>query len=99
MPTLLLRREQDGAGVFRKMKVTLDGEVVARLRPGAQVEVDVPPGPHGVQARMDWASSEVVQVTSDGDSRHCVAVGYRLSSFYATFFRPGTAIDIQLKAL
>ena len=94
MTGLVLERKRDGVGVFRRVKVTVDGEVVARLRPGARVEVDVTPGPHRVQAHMDWISSEEVQVAPERDERPTVLVAYGFSGSLAMFRRVRTEISI-----
>lgn len=57
-PRVVIRRE----GAFwrdsiRRYKVRLDGEGVAMLRPDQEVSIEVEPGSHEVEVRLDWGSS------------------------------------------
>ena len=53
---LVLTRRRDRAGLLRRAQVLVDGEVVARLRPGRSATVQVEPGRRQVQAAMDWTT-------------------------------------------
>ena len=48
--------------IIRSYRILLDDQLVARVRNGRTVELDVPPGHHRVQARIDWSGSPVIQV-------------------------------------
>ena len=68
MPKLTVRRGGSTGDALRRYKVFVDGEVVARLRPNKQVELDVSPGAHEIQLKLDWAKSKPLTVdTSSGD--------------------------------
>ena len=58
---ILIKRKK---GVYRDFlrayKVLVDGEVQARLRRGGTVEVEVKPGRHVVEMKVDWCSSPEV---------------------------------------
>ena len=56
------RTSGDYRDLFRSYKVLVDGEPVGKLRPGAQLHVEVPAGRHDVQARIDWSGSEVLVI-------------------------------------
>lgn len=93
---LTIRRDRDSAGVLRRMKVLVDGKVVARLRPGAATQVLVLPDEDlRVQARMDWCRSEEIVVPSPIQDGVTVEVAFRLSSFFKIWYAPRSAIDIQ----
>jgi hypothetical protein len=64
------RRKSERMGYFRKLKVAVDDEVVAQLKPGESVTVQVSPGLHSLEARMDWEKSApcVVNLADDGSA-------------------------------
>jgi hypothetical protein len=43
--------------IFRRYNIKVDGEQVGKIRRGGQVSVEVAPGSHYVQARIDWVGS------------------------------------------
>lgn len=94
MTKLTIVRASDSAGMFRRMQVRVDDETVARLRPQQSATVEVGPGPHMVQARMDWCSSATVIVDSDAH----IDVEYPFSSITKLFRDPGNAIRIKVRA-
>ena len=47
--------------LFRAYKVLLDGKEVSRIRNGKQIEVDVSPGIHLMQLKIDWCYSNEVE--------------------------------------
>jgi hypothetical protein len=55
---VVIRREggfwRDG---IRRYSVRLDGERFGRLRPDEEVSIEVEPGSHEVQIKLDWGSS------------------------------------------
>jgi hypothetical protein len=73
---LTVRREHDTAGVTRRMKILVDGEVAAQLSPGASVDLSLPSGAHEIQARMDWCSSEIVRLETGSSQRAELVVAF-----------------------
>ena len=67
MASIEVRRGNDAAGYFRRIKITLDGAPVARLRPGKSATVALPPGVHQLGGAMDWVRSEDITVEADSD--------------------------------
>lgn len=67
MPSSIEVRRPQGVGlrqdVFRRYRILLDGIQVASLKEGETVRVDVAPGSHAVQARIDWVKTPPLQVT------------------------------------
>jgi hypothetical protein len=47
----------------RKYELRVDGEAVARLRPGDVARIQISPGVHRVRVHIDWATSREVIVT------------------------------------
>ncbi len=54
---LLLRPRGVYRDLLRRYSVRIDGELCAKLRPGAQAVIEVPAGEHTVTAHIDWAGS------------------------------------------
>ena len=56
---------------FRAYAVVVDGSEAAEVRNGASAVIEVAPGAHEIQAKIDWTSSNPVAVTlGDGDAIH-----------------------------
>ncbi len=96
MGQIVVRRAADTAGVFRRIKVLIDGDVVASLKPQEQKSIDVVAGPHTVRAKMDWCGSERLQVSVAGDAPIEVEVSLPWSGILAGFFAPRTALLAKL---
>jgi hypothetical protein len=57
-------RYQDRA---RAYKVLLDGQEVGKVKHGESVSVDATPGPHRLQMKIDWATSEPIDLDVQPD--------------------------------
>jgi len=93
---MALRRGHDGMGGLRRLTVEVDGELVARLKPGEIAEVTMPAGDHAVRARMDWLSSALTTVTVFPNStvRVAVSMGDRAITTEGMLLKPEEAIDV-----
>ena len=58
-----VRREPGSSSILRAFRVLVDGKEVGRLRRDGELGVDVEPGTHAVQIRIDWAGSKPLEVT------------------------------------
>jgi hypothetical protein len=58
----VLRVPASLGGTARRFSVLIDGVERARLAGGEEIEVEVSPGKHSIQARIDWTGSEVLEV-------------------------------------
>ena len=68
MAKLIVTRGTAFRDRFRAYQILVDGTRVAAVQAGARVKVEISPGPHEVQARIDWCSSPRVNVEArDGD--------------------------------
>lgn len=92
MATLRVRRKADSAGVFRRMLIEVDGEVVARLLPNEQQAIQVGPGRHVVRARMDWTASPPVEVHVDGHDTVHLETSLPWTALFAMVTRPRSAL-------
>ena len=57
MAELFIRRARAYADALRAYKVFVDGEPRGAVRQGDELKLEVAPGPHTVQMRIDWCSS------------------------------------------
>ena len=98
MPMITVRRALDAGGVLRRMKIEVDGQIVARLKRGAAQSVDVAPGRHVVRAHLDWQSSAPVEVHLAGTETVALeaAITERSMTFSATFLQPETGLDLRV---
>jgi hypothetical protein len=76
------------------MKIFLDGELVARLKPGQVVSLPVQAGDHTVTARMDWYQSRLVLVHVIQGEKRTVYVKFPMASI-GKLFSGRDAIDID----
>ena len=98
MPRIIIGRALDASGLLRRIKIEIDGHVVARLKRGALQSVDVAPGRHVVRAHLDWQSSAPVEVHLAGTETIALeaAIAERSMMFTATFLRPESGLDLQV---
>jgi hypothetical protein len=91
--TIRVERELDA--VKRRMKVFLDGELMARLSPGDSVDLAGPDGVIEVRAKIDWTYSAPLKVTDPGEAEVVrVVVGFRApwSAVLSAWSRPRAAL-------
>jgi hypothetical protein len=92
---LVVSRPDDSAGLLREALIHVDGSVAARLRPGRSATLDLAPGPHVVQAAMDWTTSAPVQVdVAPGATVH-LEVSLPWSALWRSFTSPRTAMTLE----
>jgi hypothetical protein len=73
----------------RAYKVMLDGEEVGRVKRGESVSFDAAPGAHQLQMKIDWATSEPVDIqVAPGQDLHfeCWPNSTPLTALYWTTF-------------
>lgn len=69
MPSVKLIRDTGYADAARTYKVLVDGAVVTRIKQGATLQLEVSPGEHHLQLKIDWCSSRRVSFkVADGES-------------------------------
>lgn len=61
--TIEITRRNDFFGRFRRLVLLVDGEVAARLKIRSTQIVEVPPGDHALQLKMDWCTSASVKIS------------------------------------
>lgn len=76
---------------IRSYVVTVDGDRRGTIRAGAQLVLDVPPGVHRFEARIDWARSKelVVDAQPGADVRVTVEPGGNAMQSWQAFTRRG----------
>jgi hypothetical protein len=96
MPTLIVQRRFDAGGLLRRIRLLVDGQERATLRPGREVWLAVEPGPHLLQAEFDGTPSEdVVVAVRERDVVRChVAVANEPS--WRDWSRPVHAVELSV---
>jgi len=92
---LVLSRGDDSAGMLRHIRVTVDGQPVALLRPSTVAEVDVPPGRHRVRASMDWTTSRAMDLDLVPGERVEIRTGLPLSMIWRMVTAPDDTLTIE----
>ena len=88
MASLTLIRDTGYVDAARAYKVLIDGAVVDRIKQGATLQLEVPPGEHQLQMKIDWCSSKPVLFTvanNEGLTFH-VRSNLRGRAFQALYF-------------
>lgn len=62
MARLVIQRKGQFNAALRDCAILIDGEKVGVVGNGKTFEVDVTPGVHNVQSRMDWVKSKPLDV-------------------------------------
>jgi hypothetical protein len=96
---IVLSRERGGwRDRARSYDVVLDGERVAKIKRGSQVELPVPPGRHEIVLRIDWCSSQVLQLDvepGDAIQLSCAPGGRPAGGLVNVLASPGTYIHLS----
>jgi len=67
MPRLVVTRPTAFRDRLRAYRIFVDGTNVGDVRAGGQVELEISPGRHRVEARVDWCSSTPLSVEASGE--------------------------------
>lgn len=97
MSTLTFRRPGgDSAGVFRDLRVFVDGMYVVGLKPGHSRSVEVAAGRHEVVGNMDWAKSPVLVCEVPEGEHVVVEVSLSFVGALESFLPGRTPVKVQL---
>jgi hypothetical protein len=69
MPTISLYREPAWTDRVRAYHILVDGAERGAIRQKEKVDIEVSPGPHRVQLKVDFCSSPELAVDASGDVR------------------------------
>ena len=88
---LIVTREKAYIDRIRDYRILLDGAEVLRVGAGGVVEAPIVPGPHSLEARIDWARSQ--PLTFDAKAGEEVVVQVEnpwnaLTALFAAVVRP-----------
>ncbi len=89
MARLTLYREPAWVDGLRAYTLLVDGVSRGSVRQRETLEIELGPGPHRVQLRIDWATSPELTVSGDGDVALRCRAGARplLVLLYITIWR------------
>ncbi|WJY18106.1 hypothetical protein QQS45_10800 [Alteriqipengyuania flavescens] len=82
MGILTIARQKKGwRDLLRAYCVEVDGEDVGKVRRGETFRVDLPAGSHSVRLKIDWCSSQTIEVDGEADTLlHCAPGGTALTA-------------------
>jgi hypothetical protein len=58
----------------RKYRIYIDGDLIGKIAQESSIRTEVSPGPHRIQAKVDWSGSPEIVVTIEPDSNLTVRV-------------------------
>jgi hypothetical protein len=64
MATLIIQRSSEYLNRFRNIEILVNGKPAGKVANGDTLQIDVPAGIHAVVARIDWATSNTVNLTA-----------------------------------
>jgi hypothetical protein len=82
----------------RAYKVLVDGDEKATVKHGQTAEVEVAPGEHELQMKVDWATSPPLRVElADGDHARfaCAPNANPLTAWFYAFFKRSVYIRLE----
>ena len=102
MATLTIQRSSEYLNRFRNIEILVDGKRAGKVANGDSLQVEVPTGTHAIQARIDWATSNSVDLTaSEGEAYFFQLAGFKGAKWFipvALLLTIGTwAIDYLLE--
>ena len=77
MPTLLITRDLGYVDCLRRYRVLLDGELSGTIAPGGELRLEIGPGEHVVEARIDWCGSQPMRFAATGQHHLVIKSGLR----------------------
>lgn len=92
---LRLVRPYDGGGAWRRLRLEVDGQEVARLRQYSSIDLDLAAGRHSVVAHMDGvaSASRTIALVDGEDVR--LEVALPLLGMWDLLQRPQRALQIR----
>ncbi|MEV6306601.1 hypothetical protein AB0M02_44895 [Actinoplanes sp. NPDC051861] len=98
MSQLELTRPEDAGATPDRMTFEVDGWPVARLQPGESTSIQVAPGPHLLQIRLDWLSSAPMEINVPTNARIRATGTLTEDSLNVTgaYITPETALNLHV---
>ncbi|MEH0822147.1 MULTISPECIES: hypothetical protein [unclassified Micromonospora] len=96
MAVVTVRRGEDLGGLLRKMKIEVDGDVVAKLEQGSSIDLNMQPGRHVFRAKLDWQASAALEIYVTAESKIVLEIssGEYAQTFDGAFRRPDASLEI-----
>jgi len=88
-----IKRDSGYADRLRAYKIVLDGNVVGEINNGQQLELNVTPGKHRLNLKIDWCRSNILDFEMNGNTiefecgSNLRGIKVLLSILYVTFLR------------
>ena len=84
MKTLRIRRDKGFYGIFRALKIIVDGEDLGRIRQGQSIEIKVMDDASEIWGQMDWASTDCFSLEGLEEGQTIVFKAYFSFNFSKT---------------
>jgi hypothetical protein len=85
MMKLAISRTGDTAGLARSIRIMRGEEELTRLKVGERKEVEIPPGPTEISARMNWYHSAPLRFEAIDDATANISVKLQFRSIWKLF--------------
>lgn len=69
MPQLIVRRPSSTVDMIRRYKILLDGVEIGTIKNNDELRYEIEPGPHVIQAKIDWCGSRAVEFECRSDEQ------------------------------
>lgn len=92
---IAVRRSQESTGILRRIRIQIDGQEAAALRPGQQVSLSAAVGAHSVQAFIDWCSSPPLVIDIRDDQVKTIEVAMPWTFLRTMIRNPSEALTLR----
>ncbi|WP_263117994.1 hypothetical protein [Cellulomonas sp. RIT-PI-Y] len=92
---LAISRTDDTAGGIRRVQVLVDGRTAGYVRPGETVELEVEPGVHEVQTKMDWTTSPPLTIDAAAGTTTHLRTTFPWSALWNMILSPRTTLLLE----
>lgn len=96
--TLTITRKSAYNGMLRDAAILVDGQKVAVVGNGKSVEIQIAPGMHAIQTRMDWITSKPLELNAVAGQRYAAELQL-CNAFVMLFAILGMRPFMELRAL
>lgn len=62
MPIVTINRISEYENRFRKIRLEVNGKLFAKINNGEKQKLELPCGKHYIQAKIDWCTSNILEV-------------------------------------
>lgn len=98
MAKINLTRKSEFKNALRKYTILVDGNDVGSIGNGKSLQIDIEPGMHTIQAKIDWCTSNTIEFDTENDEliefEVCSSSG---GAIWNTFFNSSNFLSLNKK--